>query len=208
MQASQSSTKQLHIFKLLFLLGLLTASFISVIIWYELHHLHDENSLLENLQVVILLAGLLPYLAFRTVTPDVAVFNQAFALLCFSFLLREVDVEHLDVPVLVKTLGSGTGKVMLLALLWGGFLSVVIRKGHITNSVVRAFLDSDEFKILLLAVLLLAVSAIMDRQIFAVQFSRLYEEMAEVNAYLLMLLGSLMRSLPSAFFIHSDPYPG
>lgn len=200
--------KQLHLIKLLVPLSLITTAFICGIIKYELHYLHAENGLLENLQAAILMAGILPCLVFRTATPGIMAFNQAFALLCFSFLLRELDVEYLDVPLLIKMLGSGVGKVVLLILLWAGFAVVVLRKGYITAQVVHDFLESNEFKVLLLAVLLLAVSAVMDREVFSLQFSRLYEETAEIDAYLLMVLSSVMRWLPSEAFVQHDQYQG
>ena len=85
---------------------------------------YDENNLLENTQAVILalsfLMFLVPILNSGRRDRLLAVF---FAMLALGFILRELDVERLNVPNLLVLLGSGDGRNILLAT---GFSCVLV----------------------------------------------------------------------------------
>ena len=85
---------------------------------------YDENNLLENTQAVILalsfLMFLVPILNSGRRDRLLAVF---FAMLALAFILRELDVERLNVPNLLVLLGSGGGRNILLAT---GFSCILV----------------------------------------------------------------------------------
>ena len=85
---------------------------------------YDENNLLENTQAVILalsfLMFLMPILNSGRRDRLLAAF---FAMLALGFILRELDVERLNVPNLLVLLGSGDGRNILLAT---GFSCILV----------------------------------------------------------------------------------
>ena len=99
-------------------LGVLNLTLVYFLIFYGNQGLYGENGLLENIQAILLALGTFLFLA----PPQYNAYSSlryALALLCFSFLLRELDVEQMDIPVILQALGSGRGKRVLLLLLWG-----------------------------------------------------------------------------------------
>lgn len=79
--------------------------------------IHGENSLLENLQVLLLATGAFLYLWLSGKALTSARFLYlALALLSFSFILRELDLEQLPVPGFIQLLGSGMVRNILLAV--------------------------------------------------------------------------------------------
>lgn len=166
------------------------------VVIYEHHHVHAENALLENLQAAFLGLGVVTFLLTKA-RYHFPILNHCLALLCFSFMLRELDVERLGLPRLIVLLGSGTGKYLLLGLLWlwvtGRFIRCMQEPGF-----TRTLLASTQWHILLTVLGLLAVSTIMDREWLSLELSRLVEELAETNAYLLMLSSSISRLRPTA----------
>jgi len=174
---------------------------------YEHHHVHGENALLENLQAFFLGLGTLLFLVPNNANAANAFLNKAFALLCFSFLLRELDMERLGLPVAIAQLGSGTGRKVLLVLLWGLLLHNYARNVHDKPGFLRSMLVSYKFKLMLVVLALLAVSTVMDKEILPVEQPRLYEELAETNAYLLMLVLSVVRLSRHAHLPHELSKP-
>lgn len=160
---------------------------------YEQHHVHGENALLENLQAFFLGSGTLLFLVPNNTNAANAFLNKAFSLLCFSFLLRELDLERLGLPAVIAQLGSGTGRKVLLVLLWGLLLHNYSRNVNDKPGFMRLMLFSYKFKLMLVVLALLAVSAVMDKELLPVAQPRLYEELAETNAYFLMLALGLLR---------------
>jgi hypothetical protein len=93
-------SKNLLVLGFAFLLANMTIAYLSINLQYE--YLHSENAFLENLQVSF----------------NERLIYLAIALLSFSFLLRELDMEHLSIPSIFQMLGSGLGRKELLVSLW------------------------------------------------------------------------------------------
>ncbi|MFK7830221.1 MAG: hypothetical protein AB8B57_10615 [Congregibacter sp.] len=149
---------------------------------------HAENSLLENFQAACLASCVLAYLCLMPATQDQRLVFMAVALLCFSFLLRELDLERLNVPLFLQTLGSGRGRVLLLASLWISLIAYTLRSIDLKILSLEKVLRSRMFRLLAAAFGLLLVSALMDKNVFGLVHSRLFEELLEANAYLLIML--------------------
>ncbi len=163
-------------------------------ITFQYDSLHSENSTLENTQVVLLVLAAVGYLSLHTPSQDERIIHVAIALLSFSFILREIDLEHLNLPSQLIALGSGLGRKILLAVLWislctFSYLTIVNRV-----SFIKKFVTSNAFSILTAAFLLLVISAVMDKQMFSLTHYMLFEELAETNAYLLIALPVMFRA--------------
>ncbi len=181
-------------FGLLFLAA--NGIFAYLVIFFEYHHLHDENSLMENVQALLLATGCFCYLLLLAGnTRNVRLINGALSLLCFSFTLRELDIEHLPVPALIRLLGSGHGRTILLLFLWGflfrfWIVSIPEKKKFVVN-----FVQTRKFYLLFLALLMLIGSALIDSKTISIPHPRLFEELLEINAYFLIVLPALYRFL-------------
>lgn len=80
-------------------------------------NVYAENGILETLQAVLLALSCLMFLAtaiWEKGTGRLVVLFRA--LLCYGFVLREVDVETLDIPDLLILLGSGSGRNLSLGI--------------------------------------------------------------------------------------------
>ncbi|MFT4863318.1 MAG: putative neutral ceramidase superfamily lipid hydrolase [Pseudohongiellaceae bacterium] len=109
-------SKNLLVLGFAFLLANMTIAYLSINLQYE--YLHSENAFLENLQVSFLILAVIGFL-FLTIAPtNERLIYLAIALLSFSFLLRELDMEHLSIPSIFQMLGSGLGRKELLVSLW------------------------------------------------------------------------------------------
>lgn len=85
---------------------------------------YDENSLLENTQAVTLFFAFLMFLApvVNSARRD-RLLAAFFGMLALGFILRELDVERLNVPEFLILIGSGDGRNLLLAM---GFLFILV----------------------------------------------------------------------------------
>ena len=75
--------------------------------------IYAENGLLENIQVITIA------IVYQKRTDKLILLF--FSFLCLSFALREVDVEDLSIPSVLKYIGSGIGRNVLLA---AGFVTM------------------------------------------------------------------------------------
>jgi len=172
-------------------LNLLTVYFVIV---FEYHHLHDENHLFENLQAILLGCGVLVSSLLLRSTTDLDGFVWAgLGLLCFSFLLRELDVEQLPLPALLQAASTGSGRTALLGSLWLAFGGAFLLRQRDKWQFIRRFAASPVFSCLSLALLLLVGSALMDKELLPFAHPRLLEELFEINAYAFMLWPALHR---------------
>jgi hypothetical protein len=171
-------------------LNLLT---VYLVVVFEVHHLHDENHLFENLQVLLLcLSVVASSLLLRGGNPDVFVW-AGLALLSFSFLLRELDLERLPLPEFLQAAGSGRGRAGLLGGLWLTLGTAFLLRQSDKRGFLLWFMQSQVFAWLALALLPLLGSAAMDKELLPFAHPRLLEELFEINAYAFMAWPALRR---------------
>jgi len=149
---------------------------------------HSEDAALENAQVVFLMISTLGFLFIVPFRHTEKPTHIAISLLCFSFILRELDLENFNVSSLIKLLGSGQGRVLLLASLWALLAFYGYRAIENKTRYLKTFFSSPLFAVLLIAFLMLIASAVLDKKIFNIGQSRFFEELAETNAYMLISL--------------------
>jgi hypothetical protein len=149
---------------------------------------HSENAALENAQVVFLVISTLGFLFIMPFRDTEKPVHIAISLLCLSFILRELDLEDLNVSPFIKLLGSGQGRVLLLASLWTLLAFYGCRAIKNKTHYLKTFFSSPLFSMLLTAFLMLIASAVLDKKIFNIGQSRFFEELAETNAYILISL--------------------
>ena len=158
--------------------------------------LHKENGMLENTQVILLaLTMIVFFLQLYCRKDSHRIFPLAGAFLCLFFILRELDVEKLDVPQVLILLGSGTGRNILLFN-----MGVVLIVYAVMNfSAIRTFLPQFFFEkssLTILAGLLFLVSGwLFDKEIIDTVHYQFFEEILEVTGYYLMFAGAVIGSL-------------
>jgi hypothetical protein len=149
---------------------------------------HSEDAALENAQVVFLMISTLGFLFIAPFRHTEKPIHIAISLLCFSFILRELDLEDLNVSSFIKLAGSGQGRAFLLASLWTLLAFYGYRAIKNKTRYLKTFVSSQLFTVLLIAFLMLIVSAVLDKKLFNIGQSRFFEELAETNAYMLISL--------------------
>ena len=153
------------------------------------HGVHAENALFENIQAVCLIFAALLYAlsSFGNKSTD-RLELIGLALLCFSFSLREIDIELVGLPPLIEQFLVGKGRTATLLVLWSGYLVLLLRQPIGFVDLIKRQFDSGLAAYLLIAACLLVCGAVFDRGILMLNHPRLYEELLEVNAYLLLFI--------------------
>lgn len=175
----------LHYWKPLLAINLL---FAGLVIGFDYNHLHGENALLENLQGFFLIASTVAYLRLAKYSSgDTSLACLGAGMLCLSFFTREVDLELLPILEHVGFMFHGTGRTILLLVLWSFYARLVITHGGFKSHIktLRGGKYLHNFSVCLL---FLIIGAVFDRGLFLVDYSRLFEELAETNAYLVLAL--------------------
>ncbi|WP_374088851.1 hypothetical protein [Methylomicrobium lacus] len=150
----------------------------------------NENHFLENLQLILLFASGVAFLqTMMYVQKGQRLLPALGALLCLSFILRELDVEKFDLPQALVFLGSGYGRSILLSGLWLLLSVLFVRdyKHYLTLAV--HILPTRSGVFLVAGGLLVGVASLFDGPVF--EFYRLYEALSEMNGYFLLLVSSL-----------------
>ncbi len=158
------------------------------------HWIYDENSLLENIQALVaLIAGFAGLLQFKNNNHLLRVIGYAFAFLGLAVFLREVDVERLpyDIPALLLWLGHGFGRNIMLVIL----LSLVLWQAKPLFSTIREnfrpLIFSSTGLLMTGSFLLLLLSDLFEKSILGGALHVFYEEMIELDAYILFLIAAL-----------------
>lgn len=168
-------------------LGLVNILVLWLVIFFDYHHVHDENHIMENTQALLLGISILYYGRLAAQNPHIRLAMVSLCLLCFSFLLRELDLEYMGLPGFIVYLGSGAGRTLMLAILWLAMACAYLCKTSDVRADFRRLTASRDFKFLTASALFLLLGALMDKEVLPVGHPRLFEELAEINAYLLLL---------------------
>jgi hypothetical protein len=171
----------------------------------------EENHLLENLQAAALFLALMLSLVNlaplrRRPPPYIA---AGLAVLFLTLLLRELDLEKFDLPDILTTLGSGTGRNLLLGLLCAVVLFSVARNRHRLKGDTLAYICSPLMYYLLAAATLYLVGEAMDKKLLplAKPTRVFWEETAECLAAFWSVLGTAVWTAANSFRETSDEKP-
>lgn len=157
--------------------------------------IYSENGFLENAQagLLMLVLGLFAFKAaslyrghkkgtrFDGAEGDPLV-GCCYAYLSLGFFLREVDPERMNLPRLLQTLGSGTGRDILMTALFGGLAFWGLRQWDLYRKLVPSFLRSRLGTFTFVSFGLLLVASLFD-QMSLVAYATLVEELLELAAY-------------------------
>ncbi len=179
-----------NIFLILFVIG---AIFSQTAFAEDAIRLDKENGPLENIQVILLFLSSIAFLL------PVAKAERSYrcvllggAMLSFSFILRELDVEDLAGPQWVAAMGSGTGRGILLGAGWAivGFLS--IKSFAVLEENLKPIIFSRTTLLLFIAGLILFSGSFFDHKDDKTPADQLAEELIEVVGYSLFFIGSII----------------
>jgi len=159
---------------------------------YQLPQSIQEDHIYENVQVLCLFISMVIFL-YASFMRDFKSIAFLSAVTCFLFILRELDVENFDIPHIFILLFSGTGKKMLFAFLI--LLSLYfVKKSYEVKHIIKNFIPDMNPFIILLA-LLFVISWVFDKEIFDTPYNLLFEELAETNAYFIIIAAALFYNM-------------
>lgn len=161
--------------------------------------LYAENNILENLQAIFaLFAALVGVLHTRHNDSLLRLTGLYFTVLGLSVFLREVDVErlHYNIPTTLTWFGHGVGRNILLATLWFTlfWLTVKLWRKDIKPYLSQLFLSPTAI-LMACSFALLLVSDLCERNIFGNRHHVFYEEMFELNGYILFFAAAITAKL-------------
>jgi len=151
----------------------------------------EENGFIENAQVLVLIISMTGFL-YAALTSQIRSFALLCAVICFAFLLREVDMEDLNIPSLAITLFSGDGKYVTLLTLLCPTLYLTL-KNHSLSFLVRNIAFSFK-KLAALITLFFILSWIFDKSVIQTNQNAMLEELFELNGYILIFFIALLYS--------------
>jgi hypothetical protein len=151
-----------------------------------------EDQALENYQVILLfICGTVYLQTLFYAQKGQKLFPAAGALLCFSFILRELDVEKFDLPEIIILLGHGIGRNIMLIGLWLLLAVLFVRNSKHYLGIAVNLLMTRSALLMVAGGLLLILGDLFEDKIFGVTFHQLYEELSELNGYFFILLAAL-----------------
>jgi hypothetical protein len=158
-----------------------------------------ENGPIENLQVVLLTISCIVFLAPIARKKEQEKLIHLFCfLLCCSFILRELDVERLDVPNVLKVLGSGVGRNTILTVAFMSLLFYTAARFSYYKKTIILFLRKKSGTLLMVGGLFLMLGGLFDKS-DSIMYKSFFEEILELCGYCFILL--------SAFASNSDMTP-
>ncbi|MEE9368967.1 MAG: hypothetical protein V3V05_08885 [Pontiella sp.] len=174
--------------------------FLTATIPFQDGSLYAENGPLENLQVLLLFLSAIAFLIPVSKAPiSLKYVLLAGALLSCSFILRELDVENLNVPKWVVSIGSGVGRNIVLGSGWIALGVLAIKSISAFKENFRDILLSRTMLLLVIAGVILLFGALFDHKDNKTSLDELAEEVIEVLGYATFFLAALA----SRFTAHS-----
>lgn len=154
--------------------------------------IYDENGILENIQVLTLtlscLIFLLPVINQKREDKLILLF---FSLLCLGFILRELDVEKLNVPDILIFVGSGIGRNIIITTGFIILISYAVVNRHYYKKLGKKFIMSVDGSLMILAAIFLFSGSYFEHNTL-LQHHVFLEEIFELSGYVLILLVSLI----------------
>lgn len=155
---------------------------------------HMENGIIESTQVLLIVFSFVLFfiLAIKNTDLRLRLLCLTLTLLCFSFFLREVDIEDFNLPNIIILLGSGPGYRILLAILWLAIILYSIKQFKKIKPFYSNYLQSSAGYALFLSAGLLISGGFFDKQLIDILRYEFYEELLEMNGYFMLVLSALL----------------
>lgn len=150
--------------------------------------IYDENSVIENIQAGALM---LSFIALISASPFRIKFTRwltlFFAATCMAMFLREVDVEDLNVPNIIKLIGSGTGRDLIMGTCFIALTIHFLRYYRHKTAMIKPILKSRVAILSIIGGLFLVFGEIGEEL-----GMQLFEELAEMTGALLILTAAIL----------------
>ncbi|MGD9687075.1 MAG: hypothetical protein AB7U43_08905 [Desulfobacter sp.] len=185
---SNKSVISLFSFGLLFF-TVVSAYFVSLDIEHKAEFLR-ENGPIESLQAFILAINCFVFVMTALQKESVKWISFFCALICYSFLLREIDVELLNVPDVVKFFGSGVGRNTTILLGFVFLLAYMSSRFFYSKLECINFVKSKPGLLLIFGGVLLLLGDFFEKLDF-VSYNNFYEEVLELFGYFIILFSAL-----------------
>lgn len=162
-------------------------------------YLVEENEAMEHIQLAfIFIAGLI---FWRSTGQSLMKNNPALqqpvkrlammaAILCFSFLIREMSCKDSGIEWLIYFV-DGTGFKILMLALWLPALYTLYRSWSCYWSIIRNAILTPTAMFTMAAALFMLAGALYDKEIIVVEYFRFYEEIFEMTGYGFLILAAL-----------------
>lgn len=173
-------------------IGLIYVFFL-LALWRADPGISAENRLMENLQAASLFLAIV--LSLVNLAPigrkPPAYVSAGMAVFFLTLFLREIEPKNLDLPAVLIALTSGTGKNVLLGMLWAGVLFSVVRNRQRLKQDALTVLRSPLIYYLLAAAAFYVIGEVLDKKLLPVANTQrvFWEEAAECLAALWCVLG-------------------
>jgi hypothetical protein len=156
----------------------------------NINTIYAENGPLENLQSILLAISCIVFLAPIALKREQEKLILLFcSLLCCSFVLRELDVQHLDVPSALKFIGSGVGRDTILTVAFMALFCFAAFRFSYYKKASILFLGSKSGILLMLGGLLLIVGNLFQKS-DSIIHNVFFEEAFELCGYCFILLSA------------------
>lgn len=178
--------------------GFLSIAYPAIVFWYGYDVFaygdvtpYAENGPIENMQAALLLLSTLIFAAPTVFSrsPDRLLF-WFFAWLCYTFLLREVNVATFDVPNIIKFVAAGRSRDVILVLMLLTIVGVGLARARHTYLIFRRFARSLPGLLIFLCGVCLIIGDIFEKS-SGIRYHEFFEEALELGGYCLMLLGAV-----------------
>ncbi|MGB5157203.1 MAG: hypothetical protein WBN77_07170, partial [Desulfobacterales bacterium] len=154
-------------------------------------HICAENGPIESMQAYLLVTACVIYLATAVLGKRLERLIPLFcSLLCYSFVLREVDVETFNIPNALKFIGSGVGRNTTIAIAFLAIVYVALKNYLYYKRAVVSFIKSRSGVLLMAGGAFLFIGSFFEKN-ESIIYHVLFEEMAEISGYFFILLSSI-----------------
>lgn len=155
--------------------------------------LHTEEGVLEIAQEIVLVLACIAYLATAVFKKNIARLLPLFcALLCYAFLIRELEIEHTDITPAIKFFAHGAGRDITITAAFVAMLSYAVMYFSYYRSAALEFVKSKAGLLLMTGGALLMVGRFFDKHTPETIRYLFYEEMVELPGYIAILLSSVI----------------
>jgi len=155
--------------------------------------LAQENGVLENTQVVLLfLSGIIFTVQSFSVERNLRFILWMGAWFCLSSILRELDVEKLEVQQWVIAIGSGTGRNLIMGFGWIALCLLAIKSYPEWNGSFRRMARSRTAIFMYSSATILLLGSLFDHGAISVDHGKFWEELFETIGYFLLLPAALL----------------
>ena len=111
-----------------------------------------------------------------------------FATTCFLFFIREVELEDIHAPALILFLSDGAGRSLLFTLAYVPLILLAVVRYKVVNvKALRGYLKSPVTKLVLISCVGILAGSVLEEL-----HLQLYEELAEMNASLVLLMAAMI----------------